>query len=290
MTLRHFRIFQAVCAAQSITGAAEALNMTQPAVSLAVRELESFYRTQLFERMNRRIYLTEDGKLLLQYAGTVLSQYEESIRAIRESSESPVCRIGVNVTVGETRLAEMAGQIRRAEPSIRLRLFVGNAEMVARRLAENEIDLAIADSPSQPPNCRSRAVFAGQMAAVCSPALGLPDALTAGQFAQQPLLLREKGSASRALVDGYLARGGFSCEPAAESVSSLALLRLAESGFGVSVLPLELADESLRAGRLRRVEAEGADFSRSFYLLCHRSKYLTAAMRAAAAQLTGGTL
>ena len=101
MTIRHFEIFQTVCALGSITAAAGQLNMTQPAVSTAVRELESFYGTPLFERRNRRIYLTEAGGALLQYTGTILTQYQESVRALREESGHPLCRFGVNVTIGE---------------------------------------------------------------------------------------------------------------------------------------------------------------------------------------------
>ena len=85
MTLRHLEIFRAVCARESITLAAEHLNMTQPAVSLAVKELEAFYGVQLLERMNRRIYITDAGRSLLQYADAVLSQFEESVRVLRDS-------------------------------------------------------------------------------------------------------------------------------------------------------------------------------------------------------------
>ena len=80
MTLRHLEVFRAVCARESITLAAEHLNMTQPAVSLAVKELEAFYGVQLLERMNRRIYITDAGRSLLQYADAVLTQFEESVR------------------------------------------------------------------------------------------------------------------------------------------------------------------------------------------------------------------
>ncbi|MEI3128609.1 MAG: LysR family transcriptional regulator [Oscillospiraceae bacterium] len=85
MKLRHLTIFRAVCQTESITLAAEHLNMTQPAVSLAVRELEDFYGVQLFERMNRRIYITEAGRTLLQYADTILSQYAESVQVLQEA-------------------------------------------------------------------------------------------------------------------------------------------------------------------------------------------------------------
>lgn len=86
MTLRHLEIFRAVCARESITLAAEHLNMTQPAVSLAVKELEAFYGVQLLERMNRRIYITDAGRSLLQYADAVLSQFEESVRVLRTAA------------------------------------------------------------------------------------------------------------------------------------------------------------------------------------------------------------
>ena len=85
MTLRHLEIFSAVCAQESFTRAAEKLNMAQPAVSLAIRELEVFYNVRLFERMNRRVYLTEAGRTLRQYADTVLSQFQESVEVLRES-------------------------------------------------------------------------------------------------------------------------------------------------------------------------------------------------------------
>ena len=65
MTLRHLRIFSEVCRQESITLAAESMNMAQPAVSYAIRELESYYGTKLFERMNRRLYITESGEQLL---------------------------------------------------------------------------------------------------------------------------------------------------------------------------------------------------------------------------------
>ena len=83
MTLRHLEIFSAVCAQESFTRAAEQLNMAQPAVSLAIRELEVFYNVRLFERMNRRVYLTEAGRTLRQYADTVLSQFQESVEILR---------------------------------------------------------------------------------------------------------------------------------------------------------------------------------------------------------------
>ena len=84
MTLRHLRIFSEVCRQESITLAAERMNMAQPAVSYAIRELESYYGTKLFERMNRRLYITESGEQLLLYADSILSQFDEARDVLRD--------------------------------------------------------------------------------------------------------------------------------------------------------------------------------------------------------------
>ena len=126
MTLRHLTIFRAVCQTESITLAAEHLNMTQPAVSLAVRELEDFYGVQLFERMNRRIYITEAGRTLLQYADTILSQYAESVQVLQEARHRGSCRFGVHVTFGETVLPSLLRRLAEQLPYITVRAFVTN--------------------------------------------------------------------------------------------------------------------------------------------------------------------
>ena len=78
MTVRHMYIFKTVCECQSITAAAGKLNMTQPAVSVAIKELESFYQVKLFERMNRTIYLTEAGNTLREYADSILDKWRKA--------------------------------------------------------------------------------------------------------------------------------------------------------------------------------------------------------------------
>lgn len=280
MTLRHFRIFQSVCVCGSITGAAEALNMGQPAVSLAIKELESFYCTRLFDRMNRRIFITEDGKLLLQYAATVLAQYEESVRVIREGNHSVECRIGVNITIGETKLSKIVSDIEKRDPTIHLKVFIGNLEAIERRLSESSIDFAIIDQPSRMPNYHKKLLYQGRMEVVCSPSYDIPSTITVADLQQQRLFLREKGSASRDIVNAVFQQQGFELQPAVESVSSLALLQLAKSGCGFSILPTEFVQSDLRANRLKSIQVKNAEFRRCYYLIYHKNKYLTKAMHA----------
>lgn len=178
MTLRHFQIFNTVCQEGSLTAAAQRLGISQPAVSIAIKELEAFYGTRLFERMNRRIYISPSGEALLQYVGTVLSQFDESVRVIRDEDYATECRFGVNVTVGETRLGDFMAGARAAQPAIQARVVVENSAAIEEMLLHNRIDFAVIDEPSALPGCASEPIYREAMAVVCAPeamaAVGAP--------------------------------------------------------------------------------------------------------------------
>ncbi|MUU10355.1 MAG: LysR family transcriptional regulator [Oscillibacter sp.] len=126
--------------------------MAQPAVSLAIRELEVFYNVRLFERMNRRVYLTEAGRTLRQYADTVLSQFQESVEILRESGTQGACRFGVHVTLGETRLAGILAHLAEALPEITVRASIHNSRETERMILQNELDFAVVDNVTVSPH------------------------------------------------------------------------------------------------------------------------------------------
>lgn len=280
MTLRHLQIFRTVCNLESITAAGEQLNMTQPAVSLAIKELESFYRVRLFERMNRRIYITEAGRTLLQYAETVLAQFDESVQVVRASGAGGCCRFGVNVTIGETRLAAWMAAIGAALPGTRLNVFVNSTRSIEKKLADHQLDFAVVDDLPLAQHWQADLLDTEEMLPVCSPDFLLPDPLTLSALAQLPLLLREQGSGSRDSVNAVFQRAGCAAVPAVESSSSLCLLTMAEQGLGVAFLPLTLAAPSLQRGTLRPLAPENAGFFRHYYLIRHPKKYLAPPMQA----------
>ena len=102
MTIRHLEIFLEVCQKDSITRAAESLNMAQPAVSRAIREMENYYGLRLFERMNRKLYITEAGEELRSYAASITRQFEEARIAIRDRGQMTEVRVGVNASYGRS--------------------------------------------------------------------------------------------------------------------------------------------------------------------------------------------
>ena len=261
MTLRHLEIFSAVCAQESFTRAAEQLNMAQPAVSLAIRELEVFYNVRLFERMNRRVYLTEAGRTLRQYADTVLSQFQESVEILRESGTQGACRFGVHVTLGETRLAGILAHLAEALPEITVRASIHNSRETERMILQNELDFAVVDNVTVSPHYLVEPLCGEELAAVCAPGY------------------LEGGSGTRNSVDAGLQGAGATAQPVVESVSTAALLACARAGLGITLLPRSLVVADLERGDLRELAVEDGGFHRSYFLVRHRSKYLTDGMK-----------
>jgi len=279
MTIRHLQIFKTVCQCQSITAAAEKLNMTQPAVSIAIRELESFYQAKLFDRMNRTIYLTEAGATLREYTDAILDPFEEAAVILRDGSSFMKCRLGVNVTAGETVLAGILKIIREQIPDAGLEVCIENTETLEKKLDDNEIDFAVADSLKDTAKRVIVPLYRGEMAAVCAPDYGPSGETTVQELAGYRLLLREKGSGNRTCTDALFERNGCTVSPAVESISDLSLLNLAEAGAGITILPRELVLERIAAGRLREIPLKGEKMERQYFIAYNRKKYLTVFMK-----------
>ena len=278
MTLRHLSIFQTVCELGCITAAADKLNMSQPAVSIAIRELETFYNTKLFERMNRQIYITETGKLLRQYADTILTQFNESIDIIRNDSTSMTCRIGVNVTCAETYLSTWVRRIESEIDGIILDIHVSNAGEIEKMLVDNEIDIAIVDNLPGQTKFESRLLYSEKMCVVCSPDLHI-DKMAIADLHTKPLLLREKGSGTRNSVEVAFFRHGLKPVPYAESISTLSLIHMAKNGLGYAILPRKIVEEELSSHALSEISIVDESFDRYYHLVYHKNKHLTKIMK-----------
>ncbi len=269
----------------SITRAADKLNMTQPAVSIAVKELEAFYSTQLFDRVGRKITLTESGERLLSYVRSILNGFEDSVADIRDASNLKVCRIGVNVTLSESYLSGLTAYLRKKIPSLSLKLFVNNNKELEEHLAQGEIDFALMDSPIRLPGRVIEKLFDEEMCLVCSPKLVEKTSLSMDELATLPLLLRETGSGCRLCIDRKLKKIGKSPNIMAESISSKTLTRLAREGLGVVVMPSAMTEEYANDPALKMLTINDDSFVRHYYLAYLSSKYQTQTVKTAIASV-----
>ena len=277
MTRKHLTIFTQACRLQSFSKAAQALGTTQPAVSLAIRELEEHYGTKLFERMNRRVYLTPAGEALYQQAQNILRGFQQAEEQLRQAPAR--LRVGANVTLGAARLPALLAQFRQRCPQVRLSALVANSREVEEGLLENRLDLGLLDNLTFSQHLRALPLFQEDMAALAAP--GSPYAPgTLAELAACPLLLREEGSGVRRCVDRVFEAAGLSPQPFLESASTQALLEAAQAGLGVAIVPPELGKRQLAEGSLIPLALEGVRFPRQYYAALHRQKDLSPALEA----------
>lgn len=276
MTLRYLRIFEAVCRHMSITRAAQELYLSQPSVSLAIGELEKKYEVRLFDRIGKKLYLTPAGEELLGYARPLLSQIDDMEQHLRSGARKSILRVGVSMTVGSCLLPACAEQFAGDYPDIRVEALVERTSLIEQKVLENELDIGFVEGLPKAPQLIISPFAEDELAVVCAPdsALLRRGAIRCADLASIPLLLREKGSGTRAVVDNLTDMQGVTLKPLWESMSTLALISGTKRGLGAAILPLRIVQKDLDRGELAILPVEDVQWKRQFFRIQHRNKIL----------------
>src|SRR5687767_426201 len=171
MADRRLRVFHAVAKHLSFTRAAEALFMTQPAVTFQVRQLEEEFDTRLFDRAQGRIVLTPAGVVAFEYAERILALSGELDARLKEMSgqEAGPLLIGASTTIAEFLLPQVLGEFKVRHPSVVPRLFVANSEAVQERVAERSLDLGFIEGDTHLPSLVNDFCCDDELRLVCAP-------------------------------------------------------------------------------------------------------------------------
>ena len=290
MTIRHLSIFKAICECEcNTTKAAEKLHMTQPAVSLAIKEMEEYYGVKLFDRIGRRLKITEAGKNLLQYANHILDTFQRMEAGLRSWDNGGLLRIGASITIGTQFLPSYIKIFTSQHSDIKVKAYVQPSEIIESRLLNNELDFALIEGIPHDPNIESVPYMVDVLSPICSAEgpWNNNQVVTVQDFIHEPVLLREPGSGTREIFDNVMELLGYSVEPLWEAESTTALINAVINGIGVSVLPHRMVLPALRNNLIHAFKIEGLEFRREFKIIYHKDKYLTAAARSFLDLVTG---
>lgn len=282
MTIRHMIIFRTVCETGcNSTKAAEVLHMTQPAVSLAIKELEQYYGVHLFDRIGRRLQITDAGQLFLQYAIHISDLFSDMETGLRDWDSKGILRIGASITIGSQFLPGYVKAFSQICPGIDVRVTVAQSERLEQKILANELDCALIEGLAHDPNIVSQAYMQDYLSVICGTDQGWTQGqiISTEEFQGQRFLLREKGSGTREVFDRVVEQAGIRIMPVWEAVSTTALVNAVINGLGIAVLPHRMILPALRQGLIHTVEVEGLKFSRDFYIIHHKDKFLTASAK-----------
>ncbi|TDK42147.1 LysR family transcriptional regulator [Antarcticimicrobium luteum] len=282
MTLDQLRIFIAVAEREHITRAAAALNLTQSAVSAAVAALEERHAVRLFDRVGRRILLTDPGRLFLDEARSVLARAEQAERVLGDLAglRRGTLRLAASQTVANYWLPPLMHRFHAAHPGFTLDLTTGNTEDVARMVQAATVDLGFVEGDIDDPALSVHSFPGDELALVVAPGHDWAEQLPITRAALQagPWVLREPGSGTRAVCAAALSLHGLATddiEIALELPSNEAVRSAVEAGAGATVLSTLVVAPSLRTGQLVRVPFDLPP--RHFHALRHKARHLSQA-------------
>ncbi len=272
MTIRHLRVFVCVAKHMSMTRAAEELIIAQPAVSNTIMEIEKNYNIRLFERINRRLFLTDEGKTLLIKAQTVLTDFDEFEQAATNSSSRPKLKIGASLTIGIQKIPRLLQGLKENFPDIDLQASVNQTSVIEGKILSGLLDFAFIQGLPSSPNIDSRLIESNTFIAVCGSKYKIPDTVTLKELCTYDLLLREDESVSREFLDRIFTRENIVVNPIMESISNQALIASAKRNLGVTILSESLLKHHISRGELRKINVVDYEFTRSSYLIYHKDK------------------
>jgi len=257
MADRRLQVFHAVAKHLSFTKAAEALCMTQPAVTFQVRQLEEQFDTRLFDRVQGRITLTAAGQVAFDYAERILAlsgDLESKLRGMSGTLAGPLL-IGASKTIAEFLLPRVLGEFKALHPAIVPRLFVENSEKVQEQVAARSLDVGFIEGDSHLPSLAFHVCCEDELLVVSAPShpLARLPAVAPRSLAEHAYISREPGSGTREVIDHYLERAGVASDAlqaVMEGSSPEALKGMVATGLGFTIMSRATVSKEVRLGDL----------------------------------------
>jgi len=257
MSDRRMQVFHAVAKHLSFTKAAEALFMTQPAVTFQVKQLEDQLNVRLFDRGHGRISLTPAGEVVLDYARRLLDLYDELGMRLDEMTGQMrgSLVIGASTTIAAFMLPRVLGEFNALYPQVRTRLIVANSESIGARIVERTLDIGLIEGLPHLPDLECEPCCEDELLAICAPDYPLAELsqATPQLLRDYEFISREPGSGTREVTDNYFRAAGIdpaSLKTVMELGSPEALKGLVESGLGYAIVSRVVCEKERRLGSL----------------------------------------
>lgn len=278
-TLRQLQVFLAVAHYENVTKAAEHLAMSQSACSGALKDLESQYDVQLFDRVGKRLQTNELGRILRPKAEALLAMAQELEQDLKRHKEVGKIKVGATLTIGNYLAVPLISRFMQSTGA-GVSLVVANTQSIAEKLLNFDIDIGMIEGEYQHPDLDIIPWQADELVCFCSPRhpLASKKNLTDADLMEAQWILREPGSGTRQAFE----RAMYGLLPRLKILLELqhteGIKRAVESDLGISCLSQISLKDAFQRGSLVPLPVPQRDFHRMFYAVLHKHKYLSAGL------------
>ncbi len=281
ISLKQLKVFVAITQHDTLTAAADVLFLSKAAVSMALSELEKQIGHSLFDRVNNRLILNQEGQKLLPLADELIER-AQGIESLFDSDQtlSGQLHIGASDTIGNQVAPYLLSDFRAHTEHNSQSLFISNSALICQKLVDYELDIALIEGKTLHPQLDSIQFSQDEMCVVCSPnsPLAQQHPFTIGQLENSHWVLREPGSGSREFFLRVVAPRIEHWQESFELNTTEALINSVSAGLGLGCLSQLSAQPALKDGRLVELKLP-LDMKRRFWLLVHKEKYQSPLLR-----------
>jgi DNA-binding transcriptional LysR family regulator len=260
-----------------MTATADSLFMSQSAVSQAIAELEKYYDVKLFERLSRKLYVTQAGEKLLSYARHMIhmnDQVEKDMRALHDSGS---IRIGASVTVGANVLPKLISAFKQINPQIGIEVFEDNTEKVEKLILYDHIDIGIVEGETASPDIVNMPFMDDELVLICGARhrFSSLSIIEPHELEKEDFIIREKGSGTRKTFEDVMTANKLSWKVTWTCNNADTIKMAVAEGLGISVISKRAVTNEVASKVLYTAAISDIMFDRKFKIIYHKNKYLT---------------
>ncbi|WP_248926462.1 selenium metabolism-associated LysR family transcriptional regulator [Paenibacillus hamazuiensis] len=281
LNFHQLHIFYTVAEKGSFSHAAQALHMTQPAVTMQVQSLEDYFGTKLFHRSTKKIELSEAGRTLLPYAKRSIELMKETDMSMSRFTHMLEGRLhlGASLTIGEYILPRLLGPFSKEYPNISVSMKVINTTQILDEVLNHQLNFGLVEAEVRHPDVHTEALLSDELALIVPKQhpLAEKEIVTLEEMLEYPFVLREKGSGTRKVMEEELKKAGIDASDmkiVMELGSTGAVKSAVEAGLGLSVISQSSVKHEVTLGVIQIKKVENVRFARSFYAIYLNSTLL----------------
>jgi len=280
LTLRQLQCFSAVARNLSYTRAAEQLHLTQPAVSMQIRQLEQQAGLALTEQLGKQVYLTEAGEEVHRYAKSILQQIDEMDDVLDKLKGFAGGRLRIAAISSANYFApKLLGTFHQRFPDVSVSMDVTNQAAVVKHVIDNEVDMAIMGEPPEHAHLEAVAFMDNPLIIVAAPdhKLASRKRIALKELEKEVFLMREPGSGTRGAMQRFFRQQKLKLNPGMEMGSLSGIKQGVQAGLGLGLLPKGAVEVELMLGRLVELKIKGLPIPRHWYVVMRMGKRLSVA-------------
>jgi DNA-binding transcriptional LysR family regulator len=278
MNLNQLTVFHKVAKLQSFTRAADALCLTQPGISKHIKQLEEYYGVRLFDRLGKKVILTQAGEILFGKTEVMFEHLNEAkvqIDDMKSLTGGKIC-IGASITIGVYVLPNLLGDFIRRYPSIEISLDISLSQEIEKKVLSNALDLGFVGHPVKDERVSVHRFLADELVVIVHPEhhWAKRKTIQPHQLVDQPFLVSGEGSGTRRTIEEKLRSKGIHLTRIMEFGNTECVKKGVEAGLGISIISKQVIAREVSLNLIRSIPLTGIMIKRNFNLIYLKDKYL----------------